>query len=182
MEDTPKQNSPEIQYPEIAKEIIAMQKADQNMRRGALKNEGLISKEDENLDKKNTEKMKEIVSKIGWPSFSKVGEDASVGAWLLVQHADHDTEFQSKCLSLMQSLPTDEVRSKDIALLIDRILVNKGRPQIYGTQFRQKDGKHIAKEIEDIEHVDERRKSMGLDTFAQNVERMYQKYPFDNNK
>ena len=54
---------------------------------------------------------------------------------------------------------------------------NNGLPQIYGTQFRQVDGKHVPKDIEDIEHVNERRKAMGLDTLEENIERMYKKYP-----
>ncbi len=178
MEDSPQQKTPEIQYPEIAVEITAMRDADQEMRQRALDNDYVIeSEEDDNLDKKNTEKMREIIDEIGWPSASKVGKDASIAAWLLVQHADHDVDFQSRCLSLIQELPVGEVRPQDIALLTDRIRVNSGQPQVYGTQFREVGGKHVPKDIEDIETVDERRKVMGLDTLEENIRRMYEKYP-----
>jgi len=48
---------------------------------------------------------------------------------------------------------------------------------LYGTQFRQIDGKHVPKDIEDIEHVDERRAEMGLDTLMENIARINSKYP-----
>ena len=169
MENIPTQ----IQFPNLAVEINKMIEADQDMRERNLKDDSW----DKELDKKNTRRMKEIVDEIGWPSISKVGSEASVGAWLLVQHADHDVAFQSLCLALMKELPAGEVRSQDIALLTDRVRVNQGRTQLYGTQFRQIKGKHVPRDIEDIEHVDERRKAVGLDTLAENIARMESKYP-----
>lgn len=178
MEESFKEKTPKIEYSGIAMEIAKMYILDQDMRHKALENNGAIEAQKvATVDRENTDRMKEIVSQIGWPSLSKVGKDASFGAWLLVQHADHDVEFQSYCLSLMKDLPSGEVRLQDIALLTDRIQVNKGERQIYGTQFRQIDGKHVPKEIEDIENVNKRRKEMGLDTLEEHIERMYKKYP-----
>lgn len=183
MEESPKQNNLEPQYPKIAMEITVMCESDQDMRRRSGENDGVIeSEEDNNLDRKNTEKMKEIVVEIGWPSVSKVGQEASSDAWLLVQHADHDVEFQLRCLSLMKELPAGEVSTQNIAFLTDRVRVNKGQPQVYGTQFKQINGEHVPKDIEDIDNVDKRRESMGLDTLAQNIERMYSKYPMKKTK
>lgn len=162
-----------IEYPEIAKEIEVMRDFDQDMREKSLEDDSW----DDGLDRKNTERMKEIIAEIGWPSISKVGANASTAAWLLVQHADHDVEFQSYCLGLMQEMPREEVRSEDVALLTDRVRVNKGLPQVYGTQFTQVDGKHVPRDIEDPENVDERRKLVGLDTLDENIKRMYKKYP-----
>lgn len=173
MEEFTQQKTLEIQYPEIAVEITAMRDADQDMRKKKLEDDLW----DEEVDKINTEKMKKIVAKIGWPSASKVGKEASIAAWLLVQHADRDVEFQSQCLSLMQQLLAGEVRSEDIAHLTDRVRVNSGQLQVYGTQFKQVDGKHVPKDIEDIENINERRKSMGLDTLKENLERIHKKYP-----
>ncbi len=168
------EQSPElIQFPDLATEINQMTEADQDMREKNLEDGSW----DVELDKRNTERMKEIVAQIGWPSASKVGGEASTNAWLLVQHADHDVDFQAVCLALMQELPAGEVRPEDIALLTDRVRVNRGQPQLYGTQFRQIDGKHVPKEIEDVENVDERRKTMNLDTLAENIARMESKYP-----
>lgn len=43
--------------------------------------------------------MKKIVKKHGWPGISLVGKKASVGAWLLAQHADRDLRFQKNVLN-----------------------------------------------------------------------------------
>jgi hypothetical protein len=168
----------EIPFLEIAQEITAMCDADQAMRLRAEENDNIIElEEDDNLDKVNTERMKEIVAQIGWPGASKVGKEAAHDAWVLVQHSDHDVEFQTLCLSLMNELPEDEVEPRDLAHFTDRVRLNSGKPQLYGTQFNQINKQHIPKDIEDPENVDERRKSMGLDTLAENIERMNKKYP-----
>ncbi len=167
----------EIIFPEIAKEIIAMEKVDQDMREKNLQDH---ESWDDNVDKNNTQRMKEIVAEIGWPTISKVGRDASDGAWCLVQHANHDTEiggtFQKDCLNLMKELPEREVKRRNVALLEDRVMLKEVGFQVYGTQFEQKDGKHIPRPIIDPEHVDERRKAMGLGTLEEGIQQMYEKY------
>ena len=78
---------------------------------------------------KNRLWMKEVVLKHGWPGKSVVGSQAAVYAWLLVQHADTDREFQQECLKKMEALPKGEVRPADIAYLTDRILSGTGKKQ-----------------------------------------------------
>jgi hypothetical protein len=84
----------------LEKIINKMVEIDQKMRKKAMKT-GILNKK---IDKKNTLKMKKIIKQYGWPTISMVGEKASKNAWLLVQHADHDVEFQKKCLKLMGSI------------------------------------------------------------------------------
>lgn len=69
-------------------------------------------------------------------------------AWLLIQHADSDVEFQQYCLELMErEVESGGVAKSDVAFLTDRILVNKGKPQLYGTQFYESKGKLIPMSI-----------------------------------
>lgn len=188
MNSNPEQKLPEqeqgpTRHEAIAAEIIAMAKADQDMREKNIAEEKL-GKDfwDSQIDIVNTERMKALVAEIGWPSVSKVGQEASLGAWLLVQHADRDPDFQEYCLSLMKELPESEVSRADIAMLTDRVRIRRGQPQVYGTQFNQIDGAHVPLSIEDPEHVNERRAAMGLDTLEENIARMYEKYPLDKAK
>ncbi len=51
---------------------------------------------------------------------------------------------------------------QDLADLTDRVLVGQQKRQVYGTQFRVVDGKLKPQPIEDEEHVDDRRKEVGL--------------------
>jgi len=168
--------TPEDRVAKIAKEISEMCEVDQSMRKRDL--EGEEDAWDDSFDINNTKKMKRIVEEIGWPTISKVGESASYDAWLLVQHSDHDVGFQIQCLELMKSAPNGDVSKENIAFLEDRVRVNQGRGQLYGTQFFQKDGQHIPQPIEDEENVDVRRASMGMGTLAERIAEMYEKYPF----
>ncbi len=167
--------SKKISFPSFALEIKKMIDADQTMRERQLVEEDYW---DEELDEKNTARMKEIVLEIGWPTASKVGKQRAHDAWLLIQHSDHDIEFQEQCLELMKNAPATEVEKINIAFLEDRIRVNQGRGQLYGTQFIQKDGAHIPQLIEDEQGVDIRRAEMGMGTLSERIDEMYKKYPF----
>ena len=168
-----------VVFPNIAAQIKEMIAADQEMRERQLVEEDFW---DDELDARNTALMKEIVMEIGWPTASKVGKQIAHDAWLLVQHADHDIEFQEYCLGLMKSELPHEVEKNDIAFLEDRIRVNQGRGQFSGTQFTQIDGKHIPRPIEDEQNVDARRAEMGMGTLEERIAEMYRKYPFTNKK
>ena len=134
----------------LADELVQMAQEDQR----AIKN-GLKKAEIEPLFKRNAERLKAIVSEIGWPSIPKVGRQASMWAWLLVQHADHDLEFQKQCLKMMKHLPEGEIQKKHIAYLDDRVRVNECRPQLYGTQFYMDEaGVFGPRPIEDPDNLD----------------------------
>lgn len=119
--------------------------------------------------KRNTERLKEIISEYGWPGFSLVGKDGSRAAWLLAQHSDHDLEFQKQALGLLKKAVKKEDASKrNLVYLTDRVLRHSGKPQLFGTQFEEKkDGKWGPQPIEDPEHLDERRKKFGLEPFSE---------------
>lgn len=68
----------------------------------------------------------------------------------------------------MQCKPENEVEKANIAFLEDRISVNEGRPQIYGTQFHKgSNGQMQARQIRDVKNIERRCKSMGLETFEE---------------
>ncbi len=125
------------------------------------------------VDRRNTARMKVIVVKHGWPTKRMVGRDGMRAAWLLVQHADQAVAFQRKCLALMGRLQkTGQVSRKDVAYLTDRVQVNEGKPQVYGTQFHVVDGARQPRPIHDAPNVEKRRKSMGLTTMKEYTELM----------
>src|SRR5215813_11130324 len=71
-----------------------------------------------------------------------------------------------------------EVSARDLAYLVDRVAVAENRGQIYGTQFIYTDKCEAMKPlpIVDEQHLDERRKSVGLTGMAEYIEdvrRMY---------
>jgi hypothetical protein len=165
-------DEPQEAFKAIVDEILKMSEVDQQMRKSG--------QWDASIDVANTQRMKEIVEQIGWPTRSKVGAHASEMAWLLVQHADHDRAFQQTCLAFMKGQAAGEVSPANIAYLEDRVRLAEGHPQVYGTQFYADEaGNFGPRPIEDPDHVDERRKAVGLQPlseYAREVEQFSREY------
>ena len=156
--------------PDIARELLAMERADQRARNAAIEEGGVVTEDSDigleiaRVDKRNTARLKEIIDDYGWPGRSLVGERASRSAWLLAQHADLDPKFQERALELMEAMEPGEVDPRDIDFLKDRVLVAEGEEQIYGTQFECRDGEVAPRTpIVDEKDVDERRAEVGLE-------------------
>ncbi len=119
----------------------------------------------EDIDKKNTSKLKTLLSKYRWFKISEFGEQADKDAWLLVQHADLDLKFQKQILIILTELyPISETNKSNYAYLYDRVKsIGEGKPQRYGTQGRcVGPGKWEPHEIENPSEVDKRRFEMGM--------------------
>ena len=190
-DDSPSAKGPK--QPELAKELAAMVKADQDARFKMIKlmNEakgdaGSAAKRQADapefkavfeIDQRNRARMKEIVKEHGWPSFTLVGKEGAFNAWLLVQHSDEDKPFQKECLELMRvAAAKGEASKRELAYLVDRVLVGEGKKQLYGTQTELKDGKAVPKPVEDPENLDKRRAEAGMPTmkeYLKQVEAMY---------
>lgn len=130
------------------------------------------------IDKENTSWLKTEVESHGWLGKTLVGTDGAHSAWLLVQHADKDREFQTHCLKLMSEMPKGEVAPIDFAYLTDRVLVADNKPQRYGTQCVFENGKAVVKDVEDRENLNKRRTQLGMDPiedYLKLVESMYTK-------
>jgi hypothetical protein len=158
---------------EIAFELVEMAQADQIMRQKAQVSVADWGKE---TDKANTERLRELVESNGWPTIDKVGKQASQAAWLLAQHADHDPAFQQQCLDLMKQAEPGQVAPANIAYLEDRVRVNNGQPQLYGTQFYKEGETFGPRPIEDKERVEERRAAVGLEPYSAYYEDMTKRY------
>jgi hypothetical protein len=132
------------------------------------------------VDEGNTEFMKTLVAKSGWPLKSVHGADAAGDAWLLVQHADDDRDFQRQVLALIGPLVAKgEVAGRDFALLFDRVALADKLPQRYGSQFHEGPGGCMRPStLEDPAGVDARRKAVGLPPlgdYAQQISRAFKK-------
>jgi hypothetical protein len=119
------------------------------------------------IKQRNTTRLKAIINRYGLPSRALVGDRATRAAFIVVQHSDHDREFQKTCLPLLQAAGRrGEIELWQIAFLTDRILVAERKNQLYGTQFdpceHSQDDPDSPCAIEDPERLELRRKEMGL--------------------
>ncbi|HEX2861413.1 MAG TPA: DUF6624 domain-containing protein, partial [Lacunisphaera sp.] len=105
----------------------------------------------------------------GWLGPAEIGKEASSALFLVIQHSDPAT--QKKYLPLMrEAVKAGKARGASLALLEDRIALGEGRPQTYGSQLlREGDGPLFVQAMEDPDHVDERRASVGLPPMAEYV-------------
>lgn len=101
------------------------------------------------------------------------GELSATAAWLILQHADHDPIWQRAMLPELQKLAdAGDFPKAHWAMLVDRVAVNSGEPQTYGSQGKcGSDRAWHPKQIKDPDCVDARRKEVGLPTMAENIAR-----------
>lgn len=128
------------------------------------------------IDQDNTDWLKGELRDRGWFTLREYGEDAESAAFLLVQHADRDVNFQAEVLAMLQTLAAKgEARLTSYAFLYDRVAVAQGRPQRYGTQGRcTGPGVWQPFEIEDPAGVDQRRATIDQPPTAQSAAAMAQ--------
>lgn len=165
-------------------ELLAMRERDQEVRKTLVEKYGMNpnwSADDlawmESVDYANTTRMKEIIAQYGWPGYSLVGAEGEHTAWLLVQHAGRDLPFQNQCLALLTAaVEAGDASARNMAYLVDRVRVNEGKPQLYGTQYRIHDGDFSAGEIEDSAGVEIRRAQVGLGSFEEQLAELRQLY------
>lgn len=126
------------------------------------------------VHERNAARLKEIIAAHGWPGRSLVGRDGSHAAWRIVQHVIGDAEFQRSCVpAIERAITNGEAPLAQLAFLVDRIRYFEGKPQIYGTQFDwDANGELNPWQIEDPEHVDQRRQRAGLNSIADRTREM----------
>jgi hypothetical protein len=121
------------------------------------------------IDEANIKRLVEIIETHGWPGRRLIGDKASTAAFLVLQHADYT--YQKKYLPLVRAAAAaGELGPDSLALLEDRVLMNEGKKQIYGTQLQTNDkGVLELYPIEDEGNVDKRRAEVGLPPLAEYV-------------
>jgi hypothetical protein len=138
------------------------------------------------IDDANAERMRAIIRQYGWPGPELVGQDGTEAAFLLVQHAD--LALQKEMLPLVEKAYREgKLSGQSYALLLDRVLVREGKPQVYGTQAKRfaewKGREPVLEPIEDEGNVDKRRAEVGLMPLAEYLELLKQAYfPQDKGK
>ena len=127
------------------------------------------------LTAEHGDRLAEIMDEYGWPTAARVGEDAATSAWRVAQHADRDLSLQRRALRLLEeAVSRGEAHPRQLAFLRDRVLVNEGRPQIYGTQIAGiRDGAPVPWPCADPDpgRVDALRAEVGIAPFAEHVAR-----------
>jgi hypothetical protein len=161
----------------LRQELLALREEDMRVRAEVIQGASVFAgyhPRMEEVHQRNAARLKEIIAEHGWPGRSLVGEDGAIAAWFIAQHSISDPPFQRRVLELLrEALARGEVSPKAPAFLEDRICCFEGRPQIYGTQFEpDRNGVLQPYPIADPEHVNERRRAIGLNTIEERTREM----------
>jgi len=116
---------------------------------------------------------KKIFNKHGFPGIDLVGTKGAYNFWLLVQHCDSDTTFQKDVLVAMKKqVDRKNANAFNYAHLVDRVKINTGKKQVYGTQITfDKDLNAIPENFDNWDKVDEMRKALGIETLKEYLDR-----------
>lgn len=123
----------------LRRELIAMRDEDLCMREDLLRRgvlgDGYHPKM-EAVHGRNAARLRQLIGEHGWPGKTLVGEDGAEAAWLILQHAIGEPDFQRSGLkALKAAAEAGEVPRWQVAYLEDRVRFFEGRPQLYATQF-----------------------------------------------
>lgn len=116
---------------------------------------------EERNHKANEKELMRLLEVYGWPTATAVTEVAAAGAALIINHSDHETRQRYFPL-LEEAFEKGEAQPLRYAKMQDRLLVEEGKKQRFGTQWHFEGSKKVPWPIEDPEHVDRRRAEIGL--------------------
>lgn len=113
-------------------------------------------------DSLNLIEVKALIDQYGWLGPEVIGEKGSSTLFLVIQHADLQT--QEKYLPLMrEAVKIGKAKGAELALLEDRVAIRNNKKQIFGSQItRDINGNYVIYPIEDEVNVNKRRAQVGL--------------------
>jgi hypothetical protein len=129
-------------------------------------------------------RIEEIFDKHGFVGYDLAGAEGSSNFWLMVQHSDHNPDFQKEVLEKMKiEVDKKNADSRNYGLLVDRVNLNNGQPQIYGTQvsYNVEICQAFSRTLFDSINVNKRRMEIGLQPLEEYLNAMTLMH-FDMNK
>jgi hypothetical protein len=144
-------------------------------------------------DSINLLRIEEIIAKYGYPGKTLVGEPTNEAAWYVIQHTKRIANYFPM---IQEAGASNEIPFTKVAMMQDRMLMQEGKEQLYGTQVAGEDilntttGKkefwYYVWPIQNAESVNELRKEAGfVTTVEENAKSMgvvYKKYTLEEIK
>jgi hypothetical protein len=123
-------------------------------------------------DEDNLKWLRRQIATHGWFDIRRFGKAADQAAWLMIQHADGDPNYQAYIVSLLASkVHSGDTNPQNYAFLNDHIAVRAGAPQTFATQMECVNGAWLAPNVIAPKDLDARRASVGLPPYAKQLAR-----------
>lgn len=119
-------------------------------------------------DKINLIKVEAIIKRYNWPYNDKISNEGSRTIFLVLQHSRLDVQ-KKYFPRINDATNAGKIKPSSLGMFEDRIAIQEGKPQVYGTQVAQdiETKSFSVLPIINPETVDERRKSIGLIPIAE---------------
>jgi hypothetical protein len=109
-----------------------------------------------------------LIKKNGWLSEKQVGL-SNEAYFLVFHHADND--FQKRYLDIIEKAYKEgNIKSSNFALFEDRLLVNAGKKQKYGSQIKSYKKEWVLYPTENVDSINSKRAKMNLESIENYLE------------
>lgn len=118
----------------------------------------------------------QVLKDFGWPTSDLVGPDGVAATLYLVRNS-RQLDLQVALLPvIIAAVKKGEIEKAAVARLVDRMRVDAGMKQLFGTQVKVMNGFLVLTPIEAEAQVDDRRKQFGLPPLAPNLRELERQY------
>jgi hypothetical protein len=172
-----------VKLPQVSKQIDLMIEHDQSIAKRHIDLMNQNTKPD-SLEMKNLMdewkstadadkiQLKTLFKENGFLGYNEVGEQSSHNFLQMVQRMDADSTFQQEVLVEMKKhIAKINASPIEFAYLTDRVNLNQGKPQVYGTQLKinEKGISYEPKMVIDSQNLNKRRAEIGLGTIEEAI-------------
>jgi hypothetical protein len=169
------------QNAEVRTELLAMRERDQAARNACPTGSSdeqmkCYLKISDEIDKPHTQRLNEIVRSYGVPDAKLVGADGMEAYYLLLQHSNDLNLKQKSLKGIENAFRAKQLSPFDYANFTDRLCVNLGKLQVYGSNFDFKNGKLVMSPTKDVKNLDKRRKEIGLPPITEYMKMLEEMY------
>ena len=149
---------------DLTLDLLQRRAEDQRVRRDM---DSSSPEEMQRVDADNTEFLRSLIAELGWIDATRFGAPASDAAFLMVQHTSDLRLMRTALPHIEQDVRAGLIGGQNYALLFDRLQLNLGYLQRYGSQIGTHEGVNLLMPCEDIERVDELRAEMGMGSLGE---------------
>lgn len=161
----------EIRQIDCANKVELLQHVFENDQR--VRTQKVPFKETVEVNHENLEIVVSLLENCGMPTLEEVSREQLGAIWLVLQHSVHP-KYTEKYFPYIEKATNDgDLKKEQYALMKDRILMNQGKPQIYGSQMKR--GKLY--KLAEPEKVNARRREMNMEPLEEYLKNF--NIPFD---
>lgn len=121
---------------------------------------------DKESDFQNLVIISNFIDQCGIPTLNQVNDVQMAGIWAVLQHSN--SKYVLKYMPQLEAAANNgDIKWGTIAMMKDRVLMEQGKPQVFGTQILN--GQLY--KLKDPEYVNKRRKAIGMDPIEDYLKR-----------